>query len=200
MVVMLNRSDPSGYIYGVAPPVVKRADALRNRARILATAEDMFARDGLAVSVDDIARRAKIGIGTLYRHFPTKDALVAAIVIERIGRVAERAEALHDAAEPGPALLGLLEQMVAEGAHKRDFVDALGGSQWFATEAADSTKQRFRRALAKLLAKAQAAGTIRDDIAAPDLLALVRGVLASGADAKVRTKLLAVLLDGLRTV
>jgi len=182
----------------VAPPVVKRADAVRNRERILATAEEMFARDGLAVSVDDIARRAKIGIGTLYRHFPTKDALVAAIVIDRIGRVADRAEALHDTAEPGPALLGLLEQMVAEGAHKRDFVDALGGSEWFETAAADATRQRFRRALAKLLAKAQATGAIRTDIAATDLLALVRGVLSSGGDAKVRGKLLAVLIDGLR--
>jgi len=182
----------------VAPPVVKRADAVRNRERILATAEEMFARDGLAVSVDDIAHRAKIGIGTLYRHFPTKDALVAAIVIDRIGRVADRAEALHDTAEPGPALLGLLEQMVAEGAHKRDFVDALGGSEWFETAAADATRQRFRRALAKLLAKAQATGAIRTDIAATDLLALVRGVLSSGGDAKVRSKLLAVLIDGLR--
>lgn len=180
------------------PPVVKRADAVRNRQRILATAEEMFARDGSSVSVDDIARRAKIGIGTLYRHFPTKDALVAAIVIERIERVAERAEALHDTPTPGPALLGLLEQMVAEGAHKRDFVDALGGSQWLDTAAADATRQRFRRALAKLLGKAQATGAIRDDVAATDLLALVRGVLASGADAKGRAKLLAVLLDGLR--
>ena len=180
------------------PPVVKRADAVRNRQRILATAEDMFARDGLTVSVDDIARRAKIGIGTLYRHFPTKDALVAAIVIDRIERVAVRAEALLDTDDPGPALLGLLEQMVAEGAHKRDFVDALGGSEWLDTAAADATRQRFRRALARLLAKAQAAGAIRNDVAATDLLALVRGVLASGAEVKVRNKLLAVLVDGLR--
>jgi AcrR family transcriptional regulator len=198
MVLMLNRSASSGYLYGVPPPVVKRADAIRNRARILATAEDMFARDGLSVSVDDIARRAKVGIGTLYRHFPTKDALVAAIVIDRIGRVAERAEALHDAPDPGAALLGLIEQMVAEGAHKRDFVDALGGSDWLDTAAADAIKQRFRRALAKLLAKAQTSGAIRADVMAPDLLALVRGVLAAGTDAKVRGRLLAVLLDGLR--
>jgi AcrR family transcriptional regulator len=198
MVVMLKRSTSSGYVYGVPPPVVKRADAIRNRERILTTAEEMFARDGLSVSVDDIARRAKVGIGTLYRHFPTKDALVAAIVIDRIGRVAERAEALHDAPDPGAALLGLIEQMVAEGAHKRDFVDALGGSDWLDTAAADAIKQRFRRALAKLLASAQAAGAIRADVMAPDLLALVRGVLAAGTDAKVRGRLLAVLLDGLR--
>jgi AcrR family transcriptional regulator len=198
MVVMLKRSASSGYVYGVPPPVVKRADAVRNRERILATAEDMFARDGLSVSVDDIARRAKVGIGTLYRHFPTKDALVAAIVIDRIGRVAERAEALHDAPDPGAALLGLIEQMVAEGVNKRDFVDALGGSDWLDTPAADAIKQRFRRALAKLLAKAQTAGAIRADVMAPDLLALVRGVLAAGTDAKVRGRMLAVLLDGLR--
>ena len=198
MVVMLKRSASSGYVYGVPPPVVKRADAVRNRERILATAEDMFARDGLSVSVDDIARRAKVGIGTLYRHFPTKAALVAAIVIDRIGRVAERAEALHDAPDPGAALLGLIEQMVAEGAHKRDFVDALGRSDWLDTPAADAIKQRFRRALAKLLAKAQTAGAIRADVMAPDLLALVRGVLAAGTDAKVRGRMLAVLLDGLR--
>lgn len=194
----MNRSVSSGYVYGVPPPVVKRADAIRNRERILATAEDMFAREGLGVSVDEIARRAKIGIGTLYRHFPTKDALVAAIVIDRIGRVAERAEALHDARDPGPALLGLLEQMVAEGAHKRDFVDALGGSAWLDTAAAEAIKQRFRRALAKLLVNAQAAKAIRADISAPDLLALVRGVLAAGTDAKIRGRLLAVLIDGLR--
>jgi hypothetical protein len=88
--------------------------------------------------------------------------------------------------------------MVAEGASKRDFVDALGGSDWLDTAAADAIKQRFRRALAKLLAKAQATRAIRTDVSAPDLLALVRGVLASGADAKVRGKLLVVLLDGLR--
>src|SRR3569832_2097643 len=123
MVGILNRRTSSGYLYGVPPPVVKRADAVRNRARILTT---------------------------------------------------------------------------AEGAHTRDFVDALRGSEWLETAAADATRQRFRRALAKLLAKAQATGAIRTDIAATDLLALVRGVLASGGDAKVRGKLLAVLIDGLR--
>ncbi|MGH2898794.1 MAG: TetR/AcrR family transcriptional regulator, partial [Solirubrobacteraceae bacterium] len=102
---------------------------MRNRQKILATAEGMFARDGLAVSVDDIARRAEVGIGTLYRHFPTKDALVAAIVIARIERVAERAEQLAAAPAPGAALIELVEHMVAESATKRDLVDALGGTE-----------------------------------------------------------------------
>ena len=175
-----------------------RADAVRNRERILATAEEMFARDGLAVSVDDIAARAKVGIGTLYRHFPTKDALVAAIVVGRIERIADRAEELASATDPRAALFGLIEQMVTEGATKRDFVEALGGSQWFETATAQTIKARFRKAMSKLLSRAQAAGTVRDDVSAPDLTALVRGLFASGTDPKTRTRLLSILLDGLK--
>ena len=182
------------------PPVVKqRADAARNRAKILATAEAMFARDGLTVAVDDIARRAKVGVGTLYRHFPTKEALVAAIVIARIARIAEHAEQLAHAADPGAALFGLIEQMVAEGVVKRDFVDALGAHAVFAGAAADAVRTRFRRALAKLLVRAQAAGAVRGDVTAPDIAALVRGVFASADDdPKARARYLGILIDGLR--
>lgn len=182
------------------PPVVKqRADAARNRAKILATAEEIFARDGLAASVDDIANKAKVGVGTLYRHFPTKEALIAAIVISRIARVAERAEALSDAPDPGAALFGLIEQMVAEGVQKRDFVEALGAHVVFEGSAAEAVRTRFRRALAKLLARAQAAGTVRGDVTAPDISALVRGVFAgAGDDARARARHLGILLDGLR--
>jgi AcrR family transcriptional regulator len=178
------------------PPLVKRADAQRNRATILTTAEAMFAADGLAVSVDDIARRAKVGIGTLYRHFPTKDALVAAIVVDRIARVADCAEALLVERDAGEALYGLLARMVEEGAHKRDFIDALGGSAWLETAAVDKTKQRFRKALGKLLARAQEQGHVRDDVQPADLTALTRGILAG--DAKTRPRLLEIVLAGLR--
>src|ERR1700761_3122073 len=142
----------------MSPPFVKppkstpgkRADAERNRAAVLATAEAMFARDGIGVSVDEIARRAKVGIGTLYRHFPTKDALVSAIVIMRIARIADHIKALATAEDAGSALFDLLARMVEEGAQKRDFVDALGGSAWLDTAAADATRQRFRKALSQL--------------------------------------------------
>lgn len=175
-----------------------RADAVRNRRKILATAEDMFAREGLAVSVDDIARRADVGIGTLYRHFPTKDALVAAIVIARIERVAERAEQLAAAPAPGAALIELVEHMVAESATKRDLVDALGGTEWFETAAVEAVRGRYRRALAKLLARAQDAGAIRTDVTATDLTSIVKGLFSANLDARARSRLLRILIDGLR--
>ncbi len=175
-----------------------RADAVRNRQKILATAEDVFAREGLAASVDDIARRAGVGIGTLYRHFPTKDALIAEIVIARIDRVAERAEQLAGSPTPGAALVELIEHMVAESATKRDLVDALGGSAWFETAAVEATRNRYRRALARLLARAQDAGEIRRDATAADLTALVKGLFQADVDARTRGRLLRIVLDGLR--
>jgi AcrR family transcriptional regulator len=175
-----------------------RADAVRNRQTILATAEEAFAREGLAVSVDDIARRAQVGIGTLYRHFPTKDALIAAIMIARIERVAERAEQLAGSPAPGDALAELVEHMVAESATKRDLVEALGGTGWFETAAVEAVRSRYRRALARLLARAQDAGEIRADVTASDLTAIVKGLFAASVDTRARGRLLRILLDGLR--
>jgi hypothetical protein len=86
--------------------------------------------------------------------------------------------------------------MVEEGAHKRDFIDALAGKAWLETAAVDEAKQRFRRALGKLLARAQEQGHVRADVQRDDLTALVRGILA--ADAKARSRLLAIVLAGLR--
>lgn len=172
---------------------------MRNRQKILATAEDMFAREGLAVSVDDIARRAEVGIGTLYRHFPTKDALVAAVVIARIERVAERAEQLAvSSAAPGAALIELVEHMVAESATKRDLIEALGGTEWLSAASVEAARGRYRRGLAKLLARAQDAGEIRSDVTAADLTLLVKGLFSVTVDARARGRLLRILLDGLR--
>jgi AcrR family transcriptional regulator len=178
------------------PPLVKRADAQRNRAQILATAEQMFARDGLAVSVDDIAKRAGVGIGTLYRHFPTKDALVAAIVIERIAGLAEHTESLLEARDAGPALFALIERMVEEGARKRDFVESLGKADLLMTPALEQSRARYRRALSTLLARAQEQGAVRADVQASDITALVKGVFA--ADGKARSRLVKILLAGLQ--
>lgn len=177
-------------------PLVKRADAQRNRATILATAEQMFAADGLGVSVDDIAKRAKVGIGTLYRHFPTKDALIAAIVIERTARMADHTEAALDQADAGAALFALIDRLVEEGDRKRDFVESLGTTELLATPALEQSRARFRKALAKLLAQAQDQGAVRSDVQAADLTAMIKGLFA--ADVKSRARLLRVFCDGLR--
>lgn len=180
----------------MTPPVVKRVDAQRNRAKILSVAEGMFAASGLVVSVDDIARRAKVGIGTLYRHFPTKDALVAAIVIERIARIADHTEALLGQTDAAAALFGLIERLIEEGIQKRDFVDSLGATGFLETPALEEARARFKRALGKLLARAQRQGHVRDDVQASDITAVVRGLFT--ADPKTRARLLRFFCDGLR--
>lgn len=184
------------FVYGVTPPVVKRADAQRNRATILATAEQMFAADGLAVSVDDIAKAAKLGIGTLYRHFPTKDALIAAIVIERTARMADEADAALAEEDAGTALFALIERLIEEGEKKRDFVEALGTSDLLMTPALEQSRARFKKALAKLVARAQEQGAVRDDVQAADITAMIKGLFA--ADVRSRPRLLTIFCDGLR--
>src|SRR5436190_8854684 len=109
-----------------------RADARRNRARVLEVATEVFEKDGIDVPVEEIARRAGLGVGTLYRHFPTKEALFEAIVVGRMqGLVAEargRLEALEaKRGDAGEAFFAILGRVIEEGALKKDFIDALAG-------------------------------------------------------------------------
>ncbi|HEY1552270.1 MAG TPA: helix-turn-helix domain-containing protein, partial [Kofleriaceae bacterium] len=99
-----------------------RADAKRNRERVLAIAQQVFAAEGLAVPIDEIAKRAGVGIGTVYRHFPTKEALFAAIVHDRMERLIEYATSLGNAAKPGDALFAVLDRLIEDGGHKKDLV------------------------------------------------------------------------------
>src|ERR1700747_1883099 len=105
-----------------------RADAARNRARVLETAFETFAAEGLAVPIDEIARRAGVGAGTVYRHFPTKEDLFRAVVDSRIRHLIEEGHALLDDLGPGEALFAFLRSMVLDwGATDQGLVDALAG-------------------------------------------------------------------------
>src|ERR1700733_11916168 len=97
----------------------QRADARRNRARILEVAIDAFARDGLAVPVQEIARRAGVSTGTVSRHFPAKDDLFAAIVLDRAERLVATARTLAETQPPGAAFYSFIEVMAVEGARNR---------------------------------------------------------------------------------
>src|SRR3954447_5176401 len=110
------------------PKPAVRADAPRNRARLLEVAAEAFAVGGLAVPLDEIARRAGVGPGTLYRHFPTKEALFEAVVDDRLRDLADTARALRSAEDAGAALFTLVDRLVAEAAVKKDLVDALDGA------------------------------------------------------------------------
>jgi AcrR family transcriptional regulator len=176
-----------------------RADAARNRARVLAVAYQTFAEEGLGVPIDEIARRAGVGAGTLYRHFPTKEALYGAVVVDRIRHFTERASELAEAEEPGAALRGFFAELVA-AASNQGFVEALAGSGFDVAVAAPEEEEAFLAALRRLLTAAQHSGEIRSDVNVRHLKTLMIGCQAMqryAADPSVSTELLAIIWDGL---
>ena len=102
-----------------------RADAARNREKVLRAARDAFAESGYGVPLDEIAARAGVGPGTVYRHFPTKEALFEAVVTVRVQDLVDDARARADASDPGGAFFGFLARVAAESAAKRDLPDAI---------------------------------------------------------------------------
>jgi AcrR family transcriptional regulator len=183
-------------------PKPLRADARRNRDRLLEAARTAFAAEGLSVPLDEIARRAGVGPGTLYRHFPAKEALFEAVLHDRIQRLADEARSLRSAPDAGPALLGFIDRLIAEATLKRDLVDALASVGADLTASLAETGAQLRRELQDLLARAQRGGAIRDDIGIADLMAIIAGMLfalqrRSGDQADPR-RAIAVLRDGLR--
>jgi AcrR family transcriptional regulator len=150
-----------------------RADAARNRARILAAADAVFTVKGTSASTEDVAERAGVGIGTVFRHFPAKQELISAVLDERIARLARQARALGNADDPGAAFLTFFTGLIEHALENKALVDALGGT----APAASNAKQDLLRAGGALLARAQAAGAIRADLDADDLQALVTGCL-----------------------
>ncbi len=161
-----------------------------------------FAADGLSVPLDEIARRAGVGPGTLYRHFPAKEALWEAVLLGRLQRLADEAEALHRAPDPGEALLSFIDRLVAEAAPKRDLADALASAGNDASATLAGTAARLREALGALLAAAQRSGSIRGDIGLAELMAILSGILFAlrgrPGDQPDPHRAVAVLRDGLR--
>jgi AcrR family transcriptional regulator len=177
-----------------------RADAVRNRARVLEVAYDTFAAEGLAVPIDEIARRAGVGAGTVYRHFPTKDALYRAVVEDRIARIVNEGRALLTDGEPGDALFTFLRAMILQwGATDRGLADALAGLGIDVAAAMPDIDREFRTLLADMLRAGQRAGTVRADVSAADVKAIVVGTQAMQAyTPEAAGRLLEVVLDGLR--
>lgn len=171
-----------------------RVDAERNRRRVLKAAREVFAAEGLEVPIDAIARRAGVGVGTLYRHFPTKEALFEAIVVGRMEELVADAEARATADDAGAAFFGYLEAM-AEGAgsYKKDFHAALATTSG-ALERIAAIKHEMKRAIAVLIERAQQAGAVRPDVGVVDVMTLMTAALG----AQDRKPVLAVVLDGLR--
>ncbi|WP_067664251.1 TetR/AcrR family transcriptional regulator [Nocardia miyunensis] len=176
-----------------------RADARRNRERVLAAAQAAFAAEGISVPLDEIARRAGVGPGTVYRHFPTKEALFHAAMLDRVERMVAQARDLADAEDPGRAFFDYLDLMVVEGGVKRDLAEAVGGHE--SLENPGPTVELLA-AIDVLLRRAQSAGATRTDIDIDDLMRILKGGFLSthttGANAEQRRRTFAVLFDGLR--
>ena len=183
-------------------PKPLRADALRNRQHVLEVAQEVFATEGLAVPIDKIAERAGVGVGTLYRHFATKEALYAAVVLRRLEHAAAEARDLVKAPDAGAAFFLFLGLLVVEGAAKKDLIEALARTDSDVRESLGFAKKELGAALGKLLARAQGAGAVREDATVPDVFALIHGPFAAighhGADAGARERLFGMVCDGLR--
>lgn len=177
-----------------------RADAARNRARVLEVAYQTFAELGLNVPIDEIARRAGVGAGTVYRHFPTKDDLYRAVVQDRITTIIDSGRALLASSDAGEALFTFLRSMVLQwGATDLGLVEALAGVGIDIASAMPDVETEFLKMLDDLLQAGQKAGTVRSDIAVRDVKALLTGASAMQAaypDAAERAT--GVFLDGLR--
>lgn len=177
-----------------------RADAARNRARVLDVAYQTFATEGLSVPIDEVARRAGVGAGTVYRHFPTKEALFAAVIENRMQRLVDDGHTLLETEGAGEAVFAFLRSMVLQwGAADRGLVDALSGIGIDIACAAPEADDAFKAMLGELLRAAQEAGTARRDIEMRDLKAILVGCQAMQAyDSALAERATDVVIDGLR--
>jgi AcrR family transcriptional regulator len=156
-----------------------RADARRNRARVLAVAQQVFEAEGLAVPVDEVAKRAGVGIGTVYRHFPTKEALFEAIMHSRVEQLTAEARGLADAEDPGAAFFDFVVRMIEDFVLNKALGEALVAAGWDLMDIAAQAGRELRQAQEVLLRRAQDAGAVRTDLTGDDFKAILVGIITA---------------------
>jgi AcrR family transcriptional regulator len=185
------------------PARALRADARRNRERVLQAAEAVFTAQGTSASTEAIARHAGVGMGTVFRHFPTKEALLAAIIVTRQQHLIERArEQLAGAHDPGEAFFSFFERMVEQASTKKVFADALASAGVDVKKVVSPAARELREAIGALLSRAQAAGAVSADVTAAEVMALLIGAVRAaehaGHDQRLKARTLELVLAGLR--
>jgi AcrR family transcriptional regulator len=176
-----------------------RADARRNRERLLAAATSAFAEHGADAPLEDIARRAGVGIGTLYRHFPTRLALQEGVFRSQVEAVCARGRELACDPSPGDAFRAWLRVLAGYLVTKRGLSRALIEQVGKDSEVISSCSQVMRTTAALLLERAQQAGVVRPDISSSDVMRLVHGVMLATEQAPEEAdRLLSLMLDGMR--
>jgi len=181
-----------------------RVDAQRNRDRILEAARALVAETGVDATMEDIARHAGVAVGTLYRHFPAKEDLVAAVVEDSLAQMASLTEgalaAVHAGAPPGPAIGQLFREIAERHATDQAFKSAAGRldvDAEIATAPAGSPIARSVAAITELLQRAQLAEQIRADLTLADLGVLLAAVPGPGVAAEQRARFVDIVIAGL---
>jgi AcrR family transcriptional regulator len=178
-----------------------RADAQRNRERLLDAAVQAFSHEGADVTLDAIAKDAGVGIGTLYRHFPTREALVEAAYRNELARLCDAASDLLEALPPDQAMRMWMDRFVDYMTTKRDMADALGAVIASGGNPYSQSRDRLLAAVTALLEAGAAAGTLRSDVEPGDVLTSLSGVSMAAAAPTQRDRagrVLDLLMDGLR--
>lgn len=180
------------------PPL--RADARRNRARILAAASEVFAAQGASARTEEVARRAGVAIGTIFRHFPTKDDLLTAIMKDLLEQLVGDVAVLAREGDPRTALFSFFTRLVAQAAAKSTVVELLSRSG-IEIQAAQPLRA-LHDGIDDLLVSGQRSGAIREDVQLGEVMALLastcQGAFQAGWDTDLQRRTLTVIFDGLR--
>jgi AcrR family transcriptional regulator len=176
----------------------KRADARRNYEKVLAAAREAFAEGGESTALEEIARRAGVGIGTLYRHFPSRQALLEALYLDEVEEVCRSAAQL-DGADPWEALNGWFERFIAYLATKRALAHELLNYLDKDASLFQASRASLFAAGEPLLERAQQAGVVRQDVTIAEVIQMVIGIAKiPAADPSQTERILRIALDGLR--
>lgn len=173
-----------------------RSDATRNRTRLLTAAADVFRESGSALSVEDVSTRAGVGVGTFYRNFPTKRALLEALIVQEIDALTAVAAAGHSS---GNELADFIVAAFEGSGLKAELTAALEGEGAGFGEDVMAASDRLRRQIGRLLTQGQSVGHIRADIELEDVLALLRAAYSPARSAASGARIAGVIIDGLTT-
>ena len=189
---MVAESSPLSTLAGRRP---QRADARRNYDALLAAAREVFSQQGTDASLEEVARRAGVGIGTLYRNFPTRRDLFESVYVGEVDELCAAARTLADR-DPWEALVGWVQRFVGYVATKKAMLEALSKD----SPVFRACRAEIDVAGEPLLARAQQAGVVRPDLTFDDFLRLLSGITSGKfADDAQRDRVLAIALDGIRT-
>jgi AcrR family transcriptional regulator len=190
-------------IVNLDSPRALRADAQRNYDRLVRAAEALFTERGADASLEDIAKRAGVGIGTLYRHFPTRHDLIAQVLYQGTAAIVARGDALLDAASPAAGLAQWLRELVIYVTTYRGLTAALATSYVGTGTQLCNGCEQIAEAGGALLARAQAAGEVRRDADVREVILTAHSaawIAEQTKDPAATDRLLGILFDGLRTI